>query len=160
VKSLKKDDLLESIFADVYLMVSIRSYDPKAESIMIRSSPRLQAKDQRWASHAILVKSDKNVLYPFQVIACHQNLGGGVGSNSFEYWSVGFPNLDMAAQAFCDVQNFNTPYLSDVKYDTNTYAFKYEPNRGLLDFETDLSKTSKSFVIKDSAPQNIALAQG
>jgi hypothetical protein len=144
MKALAKEDVLESIFKDPTLMSAIEAYDPKADAVVLRSSPRLQAKGQRWASHAILVKSDENVRYPFQIVACHQNLGGGAGFNTFDYWTVGFPNLEMAAQAFCDVQNFNTPYLGEVIYDTSSHRFRNEPNPGRLEFDAiiDVSKPS------------------
>lgn len=141
MRPLTKDDVLEAIFTDESLLAALDRYDPKAEPVVLRATPRRQPRGQSWASHAILVKSDENILYRYQVIGCHQNLGGRVGAGSFDYWSVGFPSLESAAQAFSDVHNFNTEHLADVKFDPLRGAFKFEPDPGRLDFERSLMCT-------------------
>lgn len=135
MKPLLKEDVLESILADRGLMAVIKRYDPRAEPVVLRATPRKQAKGQSWASHVVLVKSDENVLFCYQVIGCHQNLGGNAGSNTFDYWSIGFSSLEAAAKAFCDVQNFNTAYLAEVKFDFQRGVFKHIPDPDRLDFE-------------------------
>lgn len=139
VTALTKEDLIESIFSDPSLREAVERYDIHAEPFLLRASPRMQASGQSWASHAALMKSDEDVQYPFQVVACHQNLGGSAGFNTFDYWSVGFPNLEMAAEAFCDVHNMQTPYLDEVRFDTASTKFKYEPNPGRVEFERSLA---------------------
>ena len=148
MKPLLKEDVLESILADRGLMAAIERYDPRAEPVVLRATPRKQAKGQSWASHAILVKNDENILFRYQVIGCHQNLGGKAGSNTFDYWSIGFASLDAAAEAFCDVQNFNTEYLAEVKFDAHRGVFKHVPDPGRIDFELAVSATKPREVIE------------
>ena len=136
---LTKEDLIESIFSDPSLRHAVERYDIHAEPLLLRASPRMQAQGQSWASHAALMKSDESLHYPFQVVACHQNLGGSMGCNTFDYWTVGFPNLEQAAQAFCDVQNMQTAYLDEVRFDANEGKFLNEPNPGRVDFERSLA---------------------
>lgn len=138
MKALTKEDLIAVIEADPSLRDVLKRYDIHAAPFLLYASPRLQPDGQSWASHAALIKSDENILYPFQVVACHQNLGGSAGFNSFDYWSVGFPSLEQAARAFCDVQNMSTAYLDEVRYDSNENRFVHLPNQGRIEFERSL----------------------
>lgn len=138
MKALTKEDLIAAIEADPSLRDVLKRYDIHAAPFLLYASPRLQPDGQSWASHAALIKSDENILYPFQVVACHQNLGGRLGFNSFDYWSVGFQSLDLAAQAFLDVQNMGTAYLDEVRYDTDKNRFVHLPNPGRIEFELSL----------------------
>ncbi|AXH60016.1 hypothetical protein [Pseudomonas amygdali] len=135
MKALTKEDLIAVIEADPSLRDVLKRYDIHAAPFLLYASPRLQPYGQSWASHAALMKSDENILYPFQVVACHQNLGGSAGFNSFDYWSVGFPSLEQAAQAFCDVHNMSTAYLDEVRYDPHENRFVHVPNQGRIEFE-------------------------
>ncbi|MBD8088719.1 hypothetical protein IFT48_01920 [Pseudomonas fluorescens] len=137
--TLTKEDVIEAIFSDLSLREAVERYDIHAEPLLLRASPRMQAPGQSWASHAALMKSDEQVRYPFQVVGCHQNLGGRSGYGSFDYWSVGFTNLELAAQAFCDIQNMQTPYLEEVRFDTSKEKFLHEPHLGRVEFERTLS---------------------